>query len=162
MVVDLQAWRDADLPAALLACLAQNEQHVLWWDQYALNVVLSGRWGALDVKWNQGANVFAYPDWQHSPYDRQTYERLRDDPYIVHFTTRHKPWHLSCRHPLCDAFFDYVDRTSWAGWRPSWLNDPKAFSDFLKTQERRIRRARQRVQSHVGRWWKERRERVSA
>jgi lipopolysaccharide biosynthesis glycosyltransferase len=117
LLVDLAEWRAADLPEQMLACLQQNRQHVLWWDQYALNIVLSGRWGILDARWNQGTNVFGYPTWSQSPYDQAAFAQLRDDPYIVHFTTRYKPWLLSCLHPRRMQFFEVLDRTAWAGWR---------------------------------------------
>jgi lipopolysaccharide biosynthesis glycosyltransferase len=152
MLVDLAAWRDADLSGQILACLQQNERHVLWWDQYALNVVLAGRWGALDVRWNQGCNIYAYPTWRDSPFDCQTFERLRSDPFIVHFTTRYKPWKLSCLHPLRQLYFEYLDRTEWAGWRPARFNRPSAIFELLKTQERRIRLARRRLRSRIGEW----------
>ena len=54
LLIDVAAWRDAELSRRSLACLAQYRQHVYWWDQYALNVVLAGRWGPLDERWNQG------------------------------------------------------------------------------------------------------------
>ncbi len=149
MLIDLAAWRDANLSRQALVCLEQHRQHVIWWDQYALNVVLADRWGRLDSRWNQGSHVFIYPTWRQSPFDRQTYERLRDDPYIVHFTSRVKPW-LACRHPYRGEFFKYVDRTDWAGSRPPRL---KVILQLLKRQERRLRRGRNWLRSHARQWF---------
>ncbi|MGD9723648.1 MAG: glycosyltransferase family 8 protein [Pirellulales bacterium] len=147
LLVNLAAWRAADLPRQLLACLAQNENHVRWWDQYAMNVVLAGQWGPLDMRWNQGSHAYAYPSWEQSPFDRERYDQLRDDPYIVHFTTRHKPWRASCRHPLRKEFFDVVDRTDWAGWRlPRW----RVMLDLVRSQERNLRRGRKWLERRVG------------
>ena len=42
LLIDLAAWRNADLSSQLLMCLKQHRQHVVCWDQYALNVVLAG------------------------------------------------------------------------------------------------------------------------
>jgi len=120
-----------------------------WWDQYALNVVLAGRWGALDARWNQGANVFAYPTWSQSPFDREAYKQLRDDPYIVHFTTRYKPWLLSCLHPRRKQFFEVVDRTAWAGWRPWRTMRLRPFLDLAKAQQRRLRIGWRRMRSRL-------------
>ena len=61
--------------------------------------------------------------------------RCARDPYIVHFTTRAKPWR-ACRHPLRGEFFKYLDRTAWAGWRPPRL---KVFLELMKAEERRLR-----------------------
>jgi lipopolysaccharide biosynthesis glycosyltransferase len=125
---------------------------VRWVDQYALNVVLSGRWGQLDLRWNQGARIFSYPSWSLSPFDRKTFEQLRDDPYIIHFTTADKPWLVSCLHPSRKLFFEYLDRTAWAGWRPTRFTNPRAFFGLLKAQQRRLRRARKGLQSRVIDW----------
>jgi lipopolysaccharide biosynthesis glycosyltransferase len=149
LLVDLAAWRDADLAGKMLDCLKQNQPHVLFWDQYALNVVLAGRWGRFDMRWNQGSHAFAYPSWEQSPFDRQTYEQLRSDPYIVHFTTRYKPWMASCRHPLRKQFFEYLDRTAWAGWRPARL---KVLFERIRSQERTLRRGRKWLQGRLRQW----------
>ena len=92
----------------------------------ALNVVLAGKWKPLDIRWNQGSHVFRYRGWKRSPFDRRTYEQLRRDPFIVHFTTSFKPWLLLCRHPLRGEFFRYLDRTAWAGWRLSRYQELRA------------------------------------
>jgi lipopolysaccharide biosynthesis glycosyltransferase len=152
LFVDFAAWREADLPSQLLVCLHDNRPYVLWNDQYALNVVLSGRWGQLDARWNQGSHIFSYPTWSRSPFDRETFEQLRDDPYIIHFTTRYKPWMVSCLHPLRKQFFEYVDRTEWAGWRPSLFTRPSAILELLQAQQRRLRHARKRLHSRTMDW----------
>jgi lipopolysaccharide biosynthesis glycosyltransferase len=127
LYVDFAAWRERDCPNQLLKCLHDNRPYVRWNDQYALNVLFSGRWGELDLRWNQGSGIFTYPSWLQSPFDRETFEQLRDDPYIIHFTTRYKPWLVTCLHPMRQLFFEYVDRTAWAGWRPPRFSSPRAF-----------------------------------
>ena len=153
LLIDLDAWRDADLSRHMLECLEQHKQHVLWWDQYALNVVLAGRWGSLDARWNQGSQVFMYPTPARSPYDQTTYQQLRTNPYIVHFTTRYKPWLPSCRHPFRKQFFEYVDCTAWSGWRPSRLGRLSAILEIAKSQERRLRHGRKKIRRSVAEWF---------
>jgi lipopolysaccharide biosynthesis glycosyltransferase len=149
LVIDLDAWRAADLSTQLLECLAANRKHVRWWDQYAMNVVLAGRWGRLDLRWNQGSHIYRYPTWQQSPFDQVSYDEQRDDPYIVHFTTRHKPWRASCRHPLARRFFDYLERTDWAEWRMPRL---ELVLEAIKAQERRFRHGRRRLRDWARQW----------
>lgn len=146
LVLDLAAWRREAVDVQLIDCLEQHREHVRWWDQYALNVVLHGQWRPLDHRWNQGANTFSFPNWSESPYDESTFERLRSDPLVVHFTTKHKPWKVTCLHPWRRQFFEYLDRTAWAGWRPPWFDRPQTVLDVLKTQQRRLRFARRRWQ----------------
>jgi lipopolysaccharide biosynthesis glycosyltransferase len=149
LLLDLAGWRQADVSGQMLACLKEHKQHVRWWDQYAMNVVLAGRWGALDPRWNQGSHIYRYPTWRQSPFDRQSYDAQHDDPYIVHFTTRHKPWRASCRHPLRQAFFDCMERTAWAGWQlPKW----ELLLEAIKAQERRFRHGRRRLRDQAWQW----------
>jgi lipopolysaccharide biosynthesis glycosyltransferase len=158
LLIDLDAWRAADLSTQLIECLARNKKHVRWWDQYAMNVVLSGRWGRLDPRWNQGSHIYRYPTWQQSPYDEQSYDAQRDDPYIVHFTTRHKPWRASCRHPLRHKFFESVERTDWAGWRMPRLD---LLLEAIKAQERRFRHGRRWLRDQARQWLQGRRPSTS-
>jgi lipopolysaccharide biosynthesis glycosyltransferase len=152
LVADVSAWRAADMPNQLLTCLRENRPYVRWVDQYAFNVVLSGRWGQLDLRWNQAARIFSFPSWSLSPFDRKTFEQVRDEPYIIHFTTDNKPWLVTCIHPLQKRFFEYVDRTAWAGWRPARFTHPRAFFGLLKAHRKRVKRARKRLQSRVIDW----------
>jgi len=118
LVADLALWRARDLTDQLLRCLHEQRQHVQWWDQYALNVVLADQWRELDPRWNQGAHAYTFPTWRESPFDQATFQQLRADPWIVHFTSREKPWHYYCRHPFRRDFLTVAAETAWRGWRP--------------------------------------------
>jgi len=146
LLVDVDHWRREEIAEKMLACLTENRDHVLWWDQYALNVVLYGDWGELDPRWNQGAHLYDYPNHRESPFDRQTFKRLKSDPWIVHFTSEVKPWNYFCPHPHADLFQSYLSRTAWADYEPEvpanylhllW----KYHSKSVKTQIRRRRNA---------------------
>jgi Glycosyl transferase family 8 len=141
LLIDLDGWRREHIPTQLIECLAQNTHYVNLWDQYALTVALAGRWGSLDRRWNQGSHIYRFPTWELSPYDCETFEQQRDDPYIVHFTTTHKLWRAACRHPLRERFLDCLQRTDWAGWRVPRL---EIVSEALKNHKRRFYRG--------GRW----------
>lgn len=118
MVLNLSRWRAESIDKKLLACLRDNATHVWCWDQYALNVVFAGQWGKLPARWNQGVHVFEFPDDDHSPIDAVEFIQMRDDPALVHFTTEFKPWEFRPYHPLRESFYERLDQTAWAGWRP--------------------------------------------
>jgi lipopolysaccharide biosynthesis glycosyltransferase len=118
LVIDLAKWRRERYAEQVLDCLRNNRQHVLWWDQYALNAVFAGKWRALDHRWNQGAHIFVYPNWRNSPFDRESFTRLRYDPWIVHFCSPSKPWHYFCPHPSTREFHRCLRHTLWNDWRP--------------------------------------------
>jgi lipopolysaccharide biosynthesis glycosyltransferase len=146
LLIDLDGWRREDITSRLIECLTMNAQYVHLWDQYALNVVLVNRWGNLDRRWNQGHYIYKFPCWELSPYDKETFDQQLNDPHIVHFTSAHKPWRASCRHPLRQDFIDCLQRTDWAGWRLPRL---EILAESLKTQERRIRRGRRWLQNYA-------------
>jgi lipopolysaccharide biosynthesis glycosyltransferase len=118
LVVDLAQWRRENFAEQMLNCLRTHREHVVWWDQYALNVVLAGKWRQLDCRWNQGAHLFVYPAWQESPLDRNTFLRLRNDPWIVHFCSPSKPWQYFCQHPFTAEFRRCLKQTEWKNWLP--------------------------------------------
>ena len=123
LVVDLPQWRAVNLAEQALRCLREHHEHVRWWDQYALNVLLAGRWNELDPRWNQGAHAYTFPTPGESPFEAEMFHALRNDPWIVHFTSHHKPWHYFSRHPFRNAYYEVIDRTEWQGWRPTFPSE---------------------------------------
>jgi len=123
MLIDVKAWRARQIGKRCLALLREQRGNAQWWDQYAMNVVLDGCWGELDSRWNQGARIYAYPSWEQSPFDEETFRRLRDDPWIVHFSAHIKPWHYHSDHPYTAEFRAKLRNTAWSGWKPSPLDN---------------------------------------
>lgn len=118
LVVNLDRWRRECIPQQAMICLKQHREFVLWCDEYALNVVMSGRWGELDARWNQGAAFYSYPCWQESPFDKTTFHQIKHDPWVIHFTWIKKPWLPGCRHPFQNEYLACLDKTDWRGHRP--------------------------------------------
>jgi lipopolysaccharide biosynthesis glycosyltransferase len=137
LVIDLERWRREDLGQRVLDCLREHRRHVLWWDQYALNVVLAGRWRPLDLRWNQGAHIYTYPTWRESWLDRETFAQVRLDPWIVHYCSPDKPWHYFCRHPFTRDFRRALRDTAWSDWRPA--RPPKYLSRLWDFHYRPLR-----------------------
>jgi lipopolysaccharide biosynthesis glycosyltransferase len=123
LVIDLGAWRRESLGERFLQCLDDHQQHVWCWDQYALNVVLAGRWRALPLRWNLGTHAFEYPNPRHAPMDAGEFESACRAPSAIHFTTEFKPWLYGSRHPRKRDFFQALGTTAWRDWtpqRPAW------------------------------------------
>ncbi|MFO0788963.1 MAG: glycosyltransferase family 8 protein [Pirellulales bacterium] len=151
LVVDLAQWRRDKLSEKMLAALREHPHHVLWWDQYALNAVLAGKWRSLDLRWNQGAHIFAYPTWQHSPFDRDEYNLLRSQPWIVHFCSPSKPWHYFCHHPFTNDWRQCLARTEWRDWKPAKPDEYLSklwefyYQPVRSEWKRRVRAIKQRI-----------------
>jgi lipopolysaccharide biosynthesis glycosyltransferase len=113
MVMNLQRWRDDDVTGQAVEFLRRFRHAVYFWDQEALNAVLAQNWGELDPRWNANAGL---PPARASAVDA-------DDPWIVHFAGRLKPWAYPSHEPARMLYYRYLDMTVWAGCRPraSWF-----------------------------------------
>ncbi len=118
MTLDLALWREERLAERLLRYLESHAHAIRWWDQDALNAVLAGRWGELDPRWNQIPQFWEPVADAADPFPAPLRELVIRDPWIVHYSTWSKPWHWGCTHPARERFFEVLDRTEWAGWRP--------------------------------------------
>ncbi|MEX1007530.1 MAG: glycosyltransferase family 8 protein [Acidimicrobiia bacterium] len=90
-------------------------------DQDALNIVLAGRAQPIDPRWNVQTHHLVgdtCPAWETEP--RELLEAALADPAIVHFCggTFNRPWVEPSRNPYRQEWFEWLDRTPWAGWRP--------------------------------------------
>lgn len=141
MLMDLDAWRAHGVTAAALEYLTDGRHHFAQ-DQEAINVVLAGRIGAMDPRWNQQSEIFWNPFAVIQPYGRDVVTRLCEDPWIIHFANRPKPWGFGCEHPRVDEWFAALDQTAFAGWRPS---GPTRVQRFVKKGINGARRAGRRV-----------------
>lgn len=123
-VVDLGFWRRERLAERFLEALHVHAAHVTYFDQYPLNVVLAGRWGKLDPRWNRSSGLLHVPPERFDDplYTRVEWERLLADPWIHHFIHARKPWEEGPAAADAGFFFAALDRTDWKGWRPrrSW------------------------------------------
>ena len=96
MVIDLEAWRMAEIEQCCLDAVRRLSHRTKWLDQHALNACLAGRWGRLTPVWNKQFFLNVFPDWQSSPYEEKEFLEARSGPAIVHFCSRTKPWHTFC------------------------------------------------------------------
>jgi lipopolysaccharide biosynthesis glycosyltransferase len=121
LLMDVGAWREHDVTGRLLRYLTGG-QHLRAQDQEAINAVLAGRIGEMDPRWNQQAEIFWQGIQYHYeaflPYGGETLAAVREDPWLVHFSSHPKPWRYDCEHPYLDEWFAVLDRTEFAGWRP--------------------------------------------
>ena len=119
LVIDLKQFRQEQIGPALLSYCHENRERLIWADQCALNACLGHRWCKMDAAWNVTPPVFNMPNHFVSCYDRETFDRIRTDPAMLHFAGSEKPWHYGCQHPFVENYFSTIDRTRWQSWRPA-------------------------------------------
>jgi len=156
MLVNVARWRRDEVARRGFECLRINGDNVRYWDQYALNTLFSGQWKIVDPRWNQNSHVFRIPSWDLSHYTEDEFQRVKQDPWIVHFDYKPKPWELESTHPFRRHFFQALDRTAWRGWRPrrSFQERTEVIAKIPGNLFRSYRRWRQTHWSPLIRTWK--------
>jgi lipopolysaccharide biosynthesis glycosyltransferase len=119
LVINLEKWRKEKIGTKILDCAKGYSAFLEHHDQDAMNIVLLNKWKKMDARWNQQKFFYSYQLLKNNPIPKNDYDNLINDPCIVHFTGEDKPWLNVCsQHPFKGLFFEYLDMTSWSGWRP--------------------------------------------
>jgi lipopolysaccharide biosynthesis glycosyltransferase len=119
LVIDLARFRREQIGRTLLRYCHENRDRLIWADQCAMNACLGDRWQKIDPAWNVTPPVFGMPNHRVSCFDRETFDRIRSHPAMLHFAGSEKPWHFGSEHPYVAAYFEAMDRTKWKSWRPA-------------------------------------------
>jgi lipopolysaccharide biosynthesis glycosyltransferase len=118
MVVDLALWRKNNVAERVLEHIRRHREEVFFMDQDGLNVILAGKWGALDPRWNYNASLRYRTGRIRGSAGSAAEGSDATDPWIIHFAGSLKPWLFPTTHPDRVLFYRYLDMTAWAGWRP--------------------------------------------
>ena len=111
MVINLAPWRNGNITARVIEYLEKYKDKLYFHDQGALNAILWDQWQRLDQRWNQTTTVLVPHHWRTPAYTQAERRRTRDDPFIVHYTGRDKPWHPGFRRPRSSFFYKYFKKT---------------------------------------------------
>lgn len=145
MLVDLAGWRAEQLSERMLRFLEEHREHALHWDQYALNALLVGRWGRLDLRWNAPLALKKYPTGEASPFDPEEYRLAREEPWVIHYVGAYKPWYWGRRGLYGNgrqAFAPYYAEVGWPRWRRwRWTLLP-VLRESLARRRRRLAKRR--------------------
>lgn len=82
-------------------------------DQDGFNVVCEGRWRPLPLRYNVMYQLLKY-DRFDSPVNRTALEAARQNPAVLHFCGRDKPWKADCRHPYRADYLRHRAATPWS------------------------------------------------
>jgi lipopolysaccharide biosynthesis glycosyltransferase len=133
MVIDVDAWRADGISRLALEYLKKYHNRVCFWDQEALNAVLAGKWNPLEPRWNWSATLdrLAGSSANHR-HSMSTQDRL------VHFSGSIKPWLINDGGSLDAAYFEMLDQTAWAGWRPARTTRTRLLGWYGSSRVRRL------------------------
>jgi len=111
LLANLVEWRAQRVFARTLEYVRDYRERMYFWDQEALNGVLSGQWLPLDARWNR----------------HPAYAAPGEQPWILHFSGNLKPWLFEGHSPHRARYREYLSRTAWAStvlpssWFDRWL-----------------------------------------
>lgn len=121
LLIDLNKWRADGLSDRFLDFIA-NHLELPYPDMDALNFVLAGKWGELNPQWNQIPVVHNFKSWENSPYTEEQLYNVVNNPFIIHYGSKPKPWHQGCTHPQRSLWYDYLNQTAWSGWENTFID----------------------------------------
>ena len=128
MVINLSKWRLINVMEGAFEYVQENKEVMRLNDQEALNATLYDDWLELDPRWNQHPRVFTYPNWAHSSHKehyKAIIKRLIEDPYIIHFASKPKPWENGSMHPYQRLWLYYLRTSGWftrSEWNQWWAH----------------------------------------
>ncbi|WAL58312.1 glycosyltransferase family 8 protein [Thermocoleostomius sinensis] len=149
LVMNLNKWRSEKLADRIMNFMSQHSE-LLFPDQDGLSIILANDWGELEPRWNQVHVVHSFSSWRESPYHQEMFENVLHHPYVIHFTSRPKPWMPGCTHPHRGVFLHYLQMTAWAGWTNTKWNYTEQL--FRRSVRRFIRLAKQFYRRMVPTW----------
>ena len=103
LLVNLDAWRTWQVSSRAIDYLRQHYDRVYFWDQEALNATLANRWASIEVAWNSSPDRIP----------------AHTTPHLIHFSGNLKPWRHFGSSRWHQLYYEGLDQTDWAGWRPA-------------------------------------------
>jgi lipopolysaccharide biosynthesis glycosyltransferase len=123
MLMDLAAWRQDKIGQGAIEYAREYAQrgreHPLNVDQESLNATAGRRMQPVDPRWNQQGELFQTACAAVLPYPSELIDKVRKDPWVIHYSTGGKPWKSGCSHPWLSEWFSNLDQTEFKGWRPA-------------------------------------------
>jgi lipopolysaccharide biosynthesis glycosyltransferase len=119
MVISTEAWRELEMGERALDLLRTRAFN--FGDQCALNVVAGGGWTQLEPRWNVQGGHHRTDSYAWVTEPTGALDDALASPSVLHFTAfdgHAKPWCSFSTYPGAALWFDELDQTSWAGWRP--------------------------------------------
>lgn len=128
LLINLKYWRDNHISEKLFEYLNLNNEVIIYHDQDALNGVLYDKCFNLPCKWNMQTQFFTKNILtiielnngeiinNHKEYKNQILMD-KDDPTVIHFVFKPKPWNAGCTHPYKNEYFNYLKYTSFYNFK---------------------------------------------
>ena len=115
LLINLKYWRDKHVEKECLDYIINYSDRIFLADQDVMNVILQDKKLIISMKYNlQTSFLRKVPGWDYWKHE-EDYKESLNDPIIVHFTSKWKPWYTDLRfpHPYRNTFLKYQSQTKW-------------------------------------------------
>lgn len=121
-VINLKYWRENNVSAHLIDYIATNYERIKYHDQDTLNAVLYDKTIHIQPKWNMTSIAYACDLDKRGDsingrvVNKYTEEKncikdYKNNPTVLHYVAKPKPWQKDCVHPLYQMYYDYAKKT---------------------------------------------------
>lgn len=111
MLINVKQWLAEGITEQVFEYIQQNPEKLRFHDQDALNAILHDRWVPLHPKWNAQKYILAHETVHPNRKGKKEYAETRQQPYIIHYTGRHKPWDKRQNVPAGKLYQKYSHMT---------------------------------------------------
>jgi lipopolysaccharide biosynthesis glycosyltransferase len=111
MLLDLENWRRIGVSSISERFLEKYSDCLHTHDQHTLNLIFSGRWNRLNLKWNYMEDFHRFASSSRT-YSLAEIEEARLNPVVIHYAVgTDKPWRRRSRHPRADLYKGFLRKT---------------------------------------------------
>lgn len=132
LLINLEFWRENNSFEKIIHFISNKYDLIISHDQDVLNAIFYDKTLRISCKWNMLSTYFTcdihrYKEERFLDYKESILNYHKNNPFIIHYVSKMKPWMYACRHPWKEEYYYYLSKTKWAGWQPRFI-----LRDFLK------------------------------
>jgi lipopolysaccharide biosynthesis glycosyltransferase/glycosyltransferase involved in cell wall biosynthesis len=114
MLIDLAGMRAAGTEDEFIKCFLKDRETIEFPDQDVINIVLKGKIKPLHPRWSVVRAVYDHNGKGTKTYGAKEIAEAKQNPGVIQYSGKTKPWHHNCRHPLGYMYSEVRQRTPWA------------------------------------------------
>ena len=118
---NLSFLRDFNFENKIWDFVEKHYNKILYHDQDIINALCHGYFKEISVRWNM-LDVFLMEDSHIVNENKKDLEKWIENPGIIHYSAKYKPWNIEGYHQYREEFWKYVKISPW--------NDLKATRKF--------------------------------
>ena len=110
--------REVDFEQKVWNFVEANFDKIIYHDQDIINALCHGSFKDVSVRWNM-LDVFLMDDSHIVEENKEDLEQWIENPGIIHYSAKYKPWNVEGYHQYKDEFWKYVRLSPWNDLKPT-------------------------------------------